>query len=370
MLGKLLILSADQFIENKGRFYTQRHSYLSLAQYWSLSTTAVVLVKEVESSFNIDELYLCPDHVKVESFNSRALSVAESWDTVYVRMPDFVLLRFWERYLRQLNARLITELHGDWLDSLRIVDYTNNPFIYSVKYLVLPLRYLLTKFRLSRLLQSSDKIVYIGPELLRVYHRSTYKMPLVTSNHTVKKAEVLRGRNKTDNTILFVGELQKRKGLRVLLDSLEGITDIPWHLTVVGGGSELEVLKRRVTKMSMQERVTFTGAIYDSSVLKSYYLDADIFVLPSLRGEGVPRVLQEAQSKGCRVLTTRVGSVEWQLGDTGYIVSPNNVIELRYSLREMFLSKNKHVERENSILNALNGIYEKQIQVLEEYLAV
>lgn len=68
----------------------------------------------------------------------------------------------------------------------------------------------------------------------------------------------------------------------------------------------------------LEERVIFTGPIYDSKEIYEYYLRAKVFVLTS-RYEGFANVLSEAAALGCYIVSTDVGgaslvSNDWQFG--------------------------------------------------------
>jgi glycosyltransferase involved in cell wall biosynthesis len=49
--------------------------------------------------------------------------------------------------------------------------------------------------------------------------------------------------------------------------------------------------------------------------LLSLYSDYDVFVLPTLPGEGIPRVLLEAMTAGLPLVTTRVAGIPSLIGD-------------------------------------------------------
>jgi glycosyltransferase involved in cell wall biosynthesis len=86
--------------------------------------------------------------------------------------------------------------------------------------------------------------------------------------------------------IVYVGRLERYKGLQLLLDALRGL---PAMLTVVGDGSYRQALEEFAVGMD----VTFTGFQSDP---QPYYEKADIFVMPSMGPEGLPMVALEAMS--------------------------------------------------------------------------
>jgi glycosyltransferase involved in cell wall biosynthesis len=86
-----------------------------------------------------------------------------------------------------------------------------------------------------------------------------------------------------------VGRLENRKGLVVLLKALETLDGV--DLTVVGDGEDRSELE----KMAGELPVRFAGYHADP---RTFYEQADVFVMPSLGPEGMPLVSLEAMSHG------------------------------------------------------------------------
>ncbi|MFX0137135.1 MAG: glycosyltransferase, partial [Candidatus Hodarchaeota archaeon] len=110
-------------------------------------------------------------------------------------------------------------------------------------------------------------------------------------------------------TLLYVGGLYKRKRLMSLLQTFkllikeERSFKKKFSLRIVGYGQEYHKLKRAVTELGISDKVFFIGWIDDPVQLAKEYLNADIFILPSVLTEGFPRVIQEAMYYGLPVIT-------------------------------------------------------------------
>ena len=131
-----------------------------------------------------------------------------------------------------------------------------------------------------------------------------------------------------EEAIVFavVGHLSARKGHAVFLDAAARIADqAADHLYVFAGeGLEGEHLQRQARRLALADRVTFTGFLPD---IMPIYAAADVVVLPSIAGEGLPRVLLEAGLLGRPAIGTRLSGTPEIIaeGVTGFIVPPGDV---------------------------------------------
>lgn len=116
--------------------------------------------------------------------------------------------------------------------------------------------------------------------------------------------------------LLTVSRIDPRKGLRVLpavVGHLVG-RDFDATLDIVGpavgapGESERKSIEADAQMLGVGDRVRLVGAV-PLIRLMPLYRDYDLFVLPTLPGEGIPRVLLEAMAGGLPVVTTRVAGI-------------------------------------------------------------
>ncbi len=129
-------------------------------------------------------------------------------------------------------------------------------------------------------------------------------------------------------TLGTVALFRPRKGLEVLLDALAELRkqNYPVRLRAVGQFETADyerTIRQQVDRLELNDAIDWTGFTRDVS---SELALMDVFVLPSLFGEGLPMVVLEAMAAGVPVVATRVEGIPEaiQHGADGLIVEPNN----------------------------------------------
>src|SRR5439155_25699621 len=102
------------------------------------------------------------------------------------------------------------------------------------------------------------------------------------------------------------------------------------------GQEERDEPLRRARQLGVAGRLRFDGALPIDRVFRAYR-EADLFVLPCLPGEGVPRVLLEAMAASLPLVTTRVAGIPEAVdeGRTGLLVEPGPSEALTAALRRL-----------------------------------
>jgi glycosyltransferase involved in cell wall biosynthesis len=93
--------------------------------------------------------------------------------------------------------------------------------------------------------------------------------------------------------LLFVGRLNKQKGIELLLHTVARLPDRSIRLDVVGDGDDLGELEALASALGIADRVVWHGAIPHPQ-LGQFYRGATALVVPSV-GEGLGLVAVEAQ---------------------------------------------------------------------------
>lgn len=132
----------------------------------------------------------------------------------------------------------------------------------------------------------------------------------------------------TRPSILFVGRLQARKRIELLLRACARLDSNP-RLVIVGDGPErekLESLARDIYPVA-----EFPGARHGSE-LRPYFVEADLFVLPGTGGLAI----QEAMSYGLPVIVARGDGTQDDLvrQDNGWQIPPDDLDALISTMKD------------------------------------
>ena len=125
-----------------------------------------------------------------------------------------------------------------------------------------------------------------------------------------------------EKIILYLGRIHEIKGLDLLVkafaDLVKELDNV--RLVIVGPDDGfLSTLKRQIEDLKIDDKVLFTGPLFERDKLK-VYVDADVFVLPSIY-ESFGNVALEACACGTPVIVTdRCGVSEWVNSNVGYVV--------------------------------------------------
>ena len=120
-----------------------------------------------------------------------------------------------------------------------------------------------------------------------------------------REARAALGLPPDERVVCWVGRLSPEKGGDVLVDAVAQLADVPFVVSVVGGGPERAALERRAAAHGVAHRFRWHGTVQGAARL---YPAFDAFVLSS-RSEGMPIALFEAMAAGVPVVASAVGGV-------------------------------------------------------------
>ena len=174
---------------------------------------------------------------------------------------------------RMANKPLVTTLHGTDVRLARSVAFSRPAFRHVMHHSA-------AVTAVSRFLASEAMEVVSAPE------PAVAPMPVATELFSP-------GGKRRRDRVLFVGRLNKQKGIELLLHAISRIPDGSIGLDVVGDGDDRETLQEMARALEIADRVQWHGSVAQPKLVE-FYRSAAALVVPSV-GEGLGLVAVEAQ---------------------------------------------------------------------------
>lgn len=161
-----------------------------------------------------------------------------------------------------------------------------------------------------------------------------------------------RAKNLPERFWLFVGTLEPRKNLPVMLEAYAALPQ-PRPPLIIGGGKgwDYAPIFDTVARHQLENTVQFVGFI-PSEDLPIWYNCAETFIYPSVfEGFGLP--VLEAMACGTPVVVSNVSSLPEVAGNAGLSVPPQNIEAWQAALRQAWDDKQwRSAAREQGFIEA------------------
>jgi glycosyltransferase involved in cell wall biosynthesis len=146
-----------------------------------------------------------------------------------------------------------------------------------------------------------------------------------------------------DEFLLFVGTIEPRKNLIVLLNAyreLLSATELHPQLVIAGKKGWLtDSLFSSLRELGIEERVLFTGYVSDND-LCALYSSCRVFIYPSkYEGFGLPPL--EAMACGAPVIASSIPSIREVTGETARLVAPAGSDDLAQAIVTLLRDENE-----------------------------
>lgn len=196
----------------------------------------------------------------------------------------------------------------------------------------------------EKMLRASDEIIVLS-ELEKKIIENRWQNLNVKALENAVEIPALETNEKRKNSILFLGRITESKGLNEIIEAVRALKSENFEFTfkVFGAGEMQNFFVDEMTKI-LGEKFYFGGVIAGKAKLGELN-KADIFVLPSRHGEGLPMALLEAMAAKCVCIASEMASIGAVVkdGENGFLVAPQDVSALIIKLR-MILSANTNFE--------------------------
>jgi glycosyltransferase involved in cell wall biosynthesis len=153
--------------------------------------------------------------------------------------------------------------------------------------------------------------------------------------------------------ILFIGLINKRKGVFKLIDMADSLKEAghDFRLIAVGKGPEQEVFHAAIAERNVGDVLLAVGRRQD---VHNFYHEAAVLVLPA-EGEGLPGVIMESLSYGVPVVASNIPCIPDLIahGKNGYLCEPGDVSAFTESLVEIISSADTRAKMSQSAEKAM-----------------
>ena len=254
------------------------------------------------------------------------------------------------------SYRLFTELVKSRCEVLRIIDHAHPPrnFLHNVYNQLMPPG--------DSILRSFEKNGYIRSKQMADFYRDELLLGqkhIVASTFSeagLKFSGVLIGEdseiipygvnykrfgspmhqhNSETLKVLFVGELNQRKGLREIIEVASTLSKEKFEFNLIG---EFYGDSRAFT--NIPPNVNFLGRV-TAEVLQENYKEADVFLFPSY-GEGFGLVLLEAMASSCVVIASKnCAGPDLLTEDCGFTVNAGDVDIMAHLIEDLYQNPKK-----------------------------
>ena len=186
-----------------------------------------------------------------------------------------------------------------------------------------------------------DYVLSLGakPEKVKVIHNGVDLVKFKPSTSEREKIRKKLGIPHDAFVVLTVRRLVYKNGVDTLIESANIAVKKNNRIIflVVGKGPDSDKVKWRIQQLGIEKNFRLAGFVSDED-LPAYYNAADLFVLPSKSGEGLPLVALEAMACALPVIATDVGGIrEILIDDYGKLVPPNQPELLAKAILEFAL---------------------------------
>lgn len=293
------------------------------------------------------------DHLHIKSIKRKSILTRIVWEQI--TLP---------RILKEHKIDLLHSLHYTspyLLPNQSIITFHDLTFFkFPQEHTFAKRMFFKTSIRLS--LRKADAIITVSEntreDVLRISQypgEKVFSIPLgvgpnfqkIVDEH--KLSTVVEKYNLPEKYVLFVGTIEPRKNLEVLLEAHEKIQNdrSPLDLVLVGklGWKFKDVLKR-IENSQYSNRIHRLGYV-DYEDLPYLYNLAQVFTYPSLyEGFGLP--VLEAMACGTPVITSDASSLPEIVGDAGVLIPPRDVGALQESIWRIMNDEKLRAELSNA----------------------
>lgn len=156
--------------------------------------------------------------------------------------------------------------------------------------------------RVRKALKRADAVFAATPNTVKQLKRIHHKDAIYLPENGILKMERTEPITMNDTlNLIWVGSIDERKALGILISALGKVKNNNWHLNVLGEGPLRGKCEALADELGISERITFHGKV-DRAQVQLVFGQSQVHVISSL-GEATTTVLWEAFSKAIPTIT-------------------------------------------------------------------
>jgi glycosyltransferase involved in cell wall biosynthesis len=194
----------------------------------------------------------------------------------------------------------------------------------------------------EKMLRAADAVVVLSELEKKIVENRWRNLSVRVLENAVAIDEAIAAKRKTgEKTLIFLGRMHESKGLDEIVEACRRLKDenFEFRFNAFGAGERKDFFVAEMTKV-LGEKFHYGGIVAGAEKWREL-AKADIFLLPSRYGEGLPVAMLEAMAAGCVVIVSEMASTGAVIKDgaNGFLVEPRNVAQMVKKLRLLLSGK-------------------------------
>ncbi|HEX8735224.1 MAG TPA: glycosyltransferase family 4 protein [Pyrinomonadaceae bacterium] len=227
-------------------------------------------------------------------------------------------------------------------------------------------RYLAEEFRSAglkkiaeKMLRAADAVIVLSELEKKIIENRWRNLNVRVLENAVALDEAMPAQRENDEkTLIFLGRMHESKGLNEIVEACRRLKNenFDFRFKAFGAGELKDFFVGEMTEI-LGEKFRYGGVVSGAEKWKEL-ARADVFLLPSRYGEGLPVAMLEAMAAGCVVIVSEMASTGAVInsGANGFLIEPRNVAQLVEKLK---LSLSGQIDLERFGKNARETIKAK-----------
>jgi glycosyltransferase involved in cell wall biosynthesis len=184
----------------------------------------------------------------------------------------------------------------------------------------------------GEMLRAGEAVVVLSEPEKKIVERRWRNLNVRVLENAVETGEAIDGgeRENDEKILIFLGRLHESKGLNEIVEACRRLKNenFRFRFRCFGAGERKDFFVAEMTKI-LGEKFYYGGVVSGAEKWKEL-ARADIFLLPSRYGEGLPVAMLEAMAAGCVVIVSEMASTGAVVRDgaNGFLVAPRDVNQL------------------------------------------